>query len=131
MMLILSPSGLRDHLLAAGAGQPVTTQPPLQQHTGTVGPPQAIDPAISGPMGNTHYQLHSPDGGQSPGVTPHKGRRELSNTKRAAQNRAAQVCVISDVGVCFAGSQMLSGASSTLSSRRLDMFGPSSTSSWN
>ncbi|KAF2199250.1 hypothetical protein GQ43DRAFT_450406 [Delitschia confertaspora ATCC 74209] len=73
---------LREHLLAAGAGQP-TPQPLTPQH-GHPGGPHAIDPAIAGPQ----YQM-SPegDGHMSEG---RKGRRELSTSKRAAQNRAAQ-----------------------------------------
>ncbi|KAF1974852.1 hypothetical protein BU23DRAFT_460332 [Bimuria novae-zelandiae CBS 107.79] len=81
---------LREHLLAAGAGQPNAPQP-MQQHAH--GSPQqqqqhAIDPAIAGQQ----YQMsqgeaaHMADQGQGNG----KGRRELSTSKRAAQNRAAQ-----------------------------------------
>ncbi|KAG9206927.1 hypothetical protein G6514_000217 [Epicoccum nigrum] len=83
---------LREHLLAAGAGQPTAPgpiqqqqqqQPPPQQpHTG--GPQQHIDPAIAG---SQHYmsQASPEDDGEG-----RKGRRELSTSKRAAQNRAAQ-----------------------------------------
>jgi hypothetical protein len=74
---------LREHLLAAGAGQ----SPSLPQHTHTTGPPHAIDPAIAG----SAYQMSAGDpndGNISEGRS--KGRRELSTSKRAAQNRAAQ-----------------------------------------
>ncbi|CAA9966638.1 hypothetical protein PTNB73_07824 [Pyrenophora teres f. teres] len=84
---------LREHLLAAGAGQP-TVQPLPQhpahaqhaQHPHTTGPPHAIDPAIGG-----SYDMSAggpDDGNSSEGRS--KGRRELSTSKRAAQNRAAQ-----------------------------------------
>ncbi|KAH9871960.1 hypothetical protein J1614_006219, partial [Plenodomus biglobosus] len=90
--------GLREHLLAAGAGQP-TVQPlaqPLaqhpqqqqqqqQQHPHTTGPPHAIDPAIAGAA---YAMSAADDGNTSEGRS--KGRRELSTSKRAAQNRAAQ-----------------------------------------
>lgn len=76
---------LREHLLAAGAGQPSVQ--PLPQHPHTAGPPHAIDPAIAG----SAYQMSAgaqDDGNTSEGRS--KGRRELSTSKRAAQNRAAQ-----------------------------------------
>jgi hypothetical protein len=76
---------LREHLLAAGAGQPGTQ--PLPQHAPTQGPSHAIDPAIAGQA----YQMSQgaiDDGNTSEGRS--KGRRELSTSKRAAQNRAAQ-----------------------------------------
>ncbi|KAH4038633.1 hypothetical protein HBH98_059720 [Parastagonospora nodorum] len=76
---------LREHLLAAGAGQPSTQ--PLPQHSSPQGPPHAIDPAIAGQA----YQMSQgaiDDGNTSEGRS--KGRRELSTSKRAAQNRAAQ-----------------------------------------
>ncbi|CAO2647845.1 Nn.00g087670.m01.CDS01 [Neocucurbitaria sp. VM-36] len=76
---------LREHLLAAGAGQPSVQ--PLPQHPHTAGPPHAIDPAIAG----SAYQMSAGDpndGNTSEGRS--KGRRELSTSKRAAQNRAAQ-----------------------------------------
>ncbi|KAH7077740.1 hypothetical protein BKA63DRAFT_271142 [Paraphoma chrysanthemicola] len=76
---------LREHLLAAGAGQPSTQ--PLSQHSPPPGPSHAIDPAIAGQA----YQMSQgaiDDGNTSEGRS--KGRRELSTSKRAAQNRAAQ-----------------------------------------
>jgi hypothetical protein len=71
---------------------------PIQQHLqpNTASPrDQAnIDPAISGammsaaPQTPTQQQQSSPDD-----ITPKSyGKRELSTSKRAAQNRAAQVC---------------------------------------
>jgi hypothetical protein len=88
--------GLREHLLAAGAGQPsvqpLPQHPPhpqhSQQHPHAAGPPHAIDPAIGG----SAYDMSADgpdDGNTSDGRS--KGRRELSTSKRAAQNRAAQV----------------------------------------
>ncbi|KAL5114442.1 hypothetical protein ACEQ8H_007697 [Pleosporales sp. CAS-2024a] len=77
---------LREHLLAAGAGQP-PAQPPHPSPPGPPGPPHAIDPAIAGQA----YQMSQAaldDGNTSEGRS--KGRRELSTSKRAAQNRAAQ-----------------------------------------
>lgn len=78
---------LREHLLAAGAGQP-SSQPLAQhQHPSPPGPPHAIDPAIAGQA----YEMSQgaiDDGNTSEGRS--KGRRELSTSKRAAQNRAAQ-----------------------------------------
>lgn len=79
---------LREHLLAAGAGQP-SAPPPLAQHPHPGSPHQAIDPAIAG----TPYTMSAGDPqGQNDGHLSEgrKGRRELSTSKRAAQNRAAQ-----------------------------------------
>ncbi|OWY47204.1 bzip transcription factor [Alternaria alternata] len=85
---------LREHLLAAGAGQPsvqpLPQHPPHPQHSQhphSAGPPHAIDPAIGG----SAYDMSQggpDDGNTSEGRS--KGRRELSTSKRAAQNRAAQ-----------------------------------------
>ncbi|KAF2473509.1 uncharacterized protein BDR25DRAFT_132727 [Lindgomyces ingoldianus] len=89
LQLITNPHrdlGLREHLLAAGAGQPAAPQP-LPQHSHPGGSPhQAIDPAIAG----TPYQMSAGDGGDGHLSEGRKGRRELSTSKRAAQNRAAQ-----------------------------------------
>ncbi|KAH9877427.1 hypothetical protein IAQ61_002793 [Plenodomus lingam] len=78
---------LREHLLAAGAGQPTpqTLAQHPQQHPHTNGPPHAIDPAIAGAA---YAMSAGDDGNTSEGRS--KGRRELSTSKRAAQNRAAQ-----------------------------------------
>ena len=76
---------LREHLLAAGAGQPAPVQPLTPQH-GHPGGPHAIDPAIAGPQ----YQMSQGDAGDGHMSEGRKGRRELSTSKRAAQNRAAQ-----------------------------------------
>lgn len=65
----------------------------MQQHPHQSPQQHAIDPAIAGQQ----YQMsqgepaHMADQGQANA----KGRRELSTSKRAAQNRAAQVCVLS------------------------------------
>jgi hypothetical protein len=86
--------GLRDHLLAAQAGQsiPPSASPtsPQDMHVGysTPGHHHHIDPAIGGAPGQPvplHEMDHDHDGSES-----RKGRRELSTSKRAAQNRAAQ-----------------------------------------
>ncbi|EUC49317.1 hypothetical protein COCMIDRAFT_33369 [Bipolaris oryzae ATCC 44560] len=83
---------LREHLLAAGAGQPAVQplpqHPTHSQHPHPPSQPHAIDPAIGGP---TSYDMSAggpDDGNTSEGRS--KGRRELSTSKRAAQNRAAQ-----------------------------------------
>jgi len=80
---------LREHLLAAGAGQPTVPQPisPAQAHSGHPASPHAIDPAIAGPGYTMSAGDSGGDGHMSEG---RKGRRELSTSKRAAQNRAAQ-----------------------------------------
>ncbi|KAJ4994158.1 bZIP transcription factor [Stagonosporopsis vannaccii] len=75
---------LREHLLAAGAGQPSAPSPIQQQQPHTGGPQQHIDPAIAG---SQHYMSQADPNDDAEG---RKGRRELSTSKRAAQNRAAQ-----------------------------------------
>lgn len=77
--------GLREHLLAAGAGQSSAPSPIQQQQPHTGGPQQHIDPAIAG---SQHYMSQADPNDDAEG---RKGRRELSTSKRAAQNRAAQV----------------------------------------
>ncbi|KAF1959667.1 hypothetical protein CC80DRAFT_489778 [Byssothecium circinans] len=78
---------LREHLLAAGAGQPSAPQP-LQQHPVQQHSPQqhAIDPQIAGPQ----YTMSQGEAPEADMGDNRKGRRELSTSKRAAQNRAAQ-----------------------------------------
>jgi hypothetical protein len=65
----------------------------MQQHPHPHTSPQqhAIDPAIAG---GQQYQMSQGDTGHmsDQGQGNAKGRRELSTSKRAAQNRAAQVC---------------------------------------
>lgn len=75
---------LREHLLAAGAGQPSAPSSIQQQQPHTGGPQQHIDPAIAG---SQHYMSQTDPNDDAEG---RKGRRELSTSKRAAQNRAAQ-----------------------------------------
>ncbi|KAJ4322100.1 hypothetical protein N0V94_002568 [Neodidymelliopsis sp. IMI 364377] len=75
---------LREHLLAAGAGQPSAPAPIQQQQSHNGGPQQHIDPAIAG---SQHYMSQTDPNDDAEG---RKGRRELSTSKRAAQNRAAQ-----------------------------------------
>jgi len=85
---------LRDHLLAAQAGQsiPTSASPTSSQdmHVGysTPGHHHHIDPAIGGTPGQP-VPLHDMDVDHD-GSESRKGRRELSTSKRAAQNRAAQ-----------------------------------------
>ncbi|KAF1932734.1 uncharacterized protein M421DRAFT_416350 [Didymella exigua CBS 183.55] len=76
---------LREHLLAAGAGQSSAPAPIQQQPAPSVGPQQHIDPAIAGSQQHYMSQADPSDDGEG-----RKGRRELSTSKRAAQNRAAQ-----------------------------------------
>jgi hypothetical protein len=121
--------GLREHLLAAGAGQPTPTQQPMtphqhpqhpQQHPHSAGPQHVIDPAISG----SPYAMDggdANDGHLSEGQR--KGRRELSTSKRAAQNRAAQVCAFdlmrqSFANICSARSVIAKRNTSRLSRKR-------------
>ncbi|EON65335.1 hypothetical protein W97_04573 [Coniosporium apollinis CBS 100218] len=92
--------GLREHLLAAGAGQqpgqPVPTTIPPQAHI-PLDPQGPLDPAIQMHYATQHphspldHTSLSPPADFSPdGHGSQKGRRELSSSKRAAQNRAAQ-----------------------------------------
>lgn len=93
---------LHDQLLAAqhqlqqGRPQGGPQQQHLQPNTASTRDQANIDPAISGaamlsaaPQTPTQPHQGSPDDG-----TPKSyGKRELSTSKRAAQNRAAQVCL--------------------------------------
>jgi len=83
---------LRDHLLAAQAGQPVpTSSSPTSSHDMHVAhsPGQHIDPAIGG--GGAGYPMPMSESAMEDQMNDiRKGRRELSTSKRAAQNRAAQ-----------------------------------------
>ncbi len=89
---------LHDQLLAAQQHMHRPQGGPGQQHLqpNTAGPrDQAnIDPAISGAMMAAAPQTPTqPQQGSPEDVTPKSyGKRELSTSKRAAQNRAAQVC---------------------------------------
>lgn len=75
---------LREHLLAAGAGQSSNPPQPLQQLPHSSPQQHAIDPAIAG----SQYQMSQTETAEM--AEQRKGRRELSTSKRAAQNRAAQ-----------------------------------------
>ena len=91
---------LRDQLLQHVGNPKIDSsskkpQGPYQDSKG--GSAHIIDPAIAGPQ--TAIMSHSP--GDSAGDDGHDGhdgkktgKRELSTSKRAAQNRAAQVCDI-------------------------------------
>ncbi|KAF2687396.1 hypothetical protein K458DRAFT_441198 [Lentithecium fluviatile CBS 122367] len=75
---------LREHLLAAGAGQPAGAPQPMPQLPHSSPQQHAIDPAIAGQQ----YQMSQTETAEM--AEQRKGRRELSTSKRAAQNRAAQ-----------------------------------------
>ena len=86
------PSALREQLLAQVQREHFPRQRPEQQLS-TIGSPHQrnIDPAIS----NTAMinAGNGDSGGDDNGSDGRKGgKRELSTSKRAAQNRAAQVC---------------------------------------
>lgn len=92
--------GLREHLLAAGAsGSGPPPYPPS-----SAPPPSTENPYQPSDSASPHDQYEPNSGGQAPygmsgdstgddGLSPdaRKGKRELSTSKRAAQNRAAQV----------------------------------------
>ncbi|KAF2424253.1 hypothetical protein EJ08DRAFT_420639 [Tothia fuscella] len=83
---------LRDHLLAAQVGQ-TAAQPssPTSSHEMHLAqsPNRHIDPAIGG--GVAGYPMPITEGSMEDQMSDaRKGRRELSTSKRAAQNRAAQ-----------------------------------------
>ena len=72
-------------------------EPPPNQHPQYPPHPQNhnIDPAIAGSGVMGPYPAPGPDGSPGGEARPPRGnagRRELSSSKRAAQNRAAQVC---------------------------------------
>lgn len=78
--MLTSLKGLREHLMQVQSSASV---PPNPQ------PDQNIDPAIAG---SAYQQMSAGDSGGEDGMgDSRKGRRELSTSKRAAQNRAAQV----------------------------------------
>ncbi|KAK0825092.1 hypothetical protein LTR02_014156 [Friedmanniomyces endolithicus] len=94
---------LREQLLAAGASASVSSpypQPPLAGAPGPEHPYSAIDsPSPNDNLDpNVAHQQHAPyahmsgDSAGDDGSSPQggKGKRELSTSKRAAQNRAAQ-----------------------------------------
>ena len=86
MHLLTDDLGLREHLLAA---HPVGIGPPEMRPSASASPNEnQIDPAISG----AGYSMNAGDsGGDEAADGSRKGKRELSTSKRAAQNRAAQV----------------------------------------
>jgi hypothetical protein len=90
--MLTANKGLREHLLAAQAGQPVppSTSPTSSHEMHIVHSPnqQHIDPAIGG-GGGPGYPMAMDDSMEDMNDM-RKGRRELSTSKRAAQNRAAQ-----------------------------------------
>lgn len=90
--MLTQQKGLREHLLAAQAGQPVppSTSPISSHETMHIAHSpnqQQIDPQIGG--GGAGYPMAMDDSMEDLNDL-RKGRRELSTSKRAAQNRAAQ-----------------------------------------
>jgi hypothetical protein len=89
--MFITSKGLREHLLAAQAGQTVpTSSSPTSSHEMHLAhsPGQHIDPQIGGGAG---YPMPLQDSSMEDQMNEvRKGRRELSTSKRAAQNRAAQ-----------------------------------------
>jgi hypothetical protein len=92
---------LHDQLLAAQhhlqGGRPQGApgqQQQLQPNTASPRDQPNIDPAISGSMLGAPQTPTQPQGSPpSDGGSKSYGKRELSTSKRAAQNRAAQVCL--------------------------------------
>ncbi|KAL9096733.1 MAG: hypothetical protein Q9165_001221 [Trypethelium subeluteriae] len=81
-------TSLREHLLAAQSHSAGIVPPPEMRPAASASPNEnQIDPAISGAA----YTMASGDSGGDDGAdASRKGKRELSTSKRAAQNRAAQ-----------------------------------------
>jgi hypothetical protein len=65
----------------------------MQHHTGSPGQ-HAIDPAIAGSQNYSPMTSPGPTADGQANTEGRRGRRELSTSKRAAQNRAAQVRLI-------------------------------------
>ena len=86
---------LREHLLAQvqpSHGHGPASMANMRPSSSASPHDQNIDPAIAGPMMNVSTANDSGgDDGQGDGKKGNK--RELSTSKRAAQNRAAQVCL--------------------------------------
>lgn len=89
MFLLNEDPGLREHLLAAQSHTSGMVPPPEMRPSASASPNEnQIDPAIAG----TGYGINAGDSGGDDGADgSRKGKRELSTSKRAAQNRAAQV----------------------------------------
>ena len=89
MLLLNEDPGLREQLLAAQSHPPGIVPPPEMRPSASASPNEnQIDPAIAG----TGYGMNAGDsGGDDAADGSRKGKRELSTSKRAAQNRAAQV----------------------------------------
>jgi hypothetical protein len=94
--MLTTSKGLREHLLAAQAGQTVpTSSSPTSSHEMHLAhsPGHHIDPQIGGGGGGAapSYPMPIADSNMEDQMNEvRKGRRELSTSKRAAQNRAAQ-----------------------------------------
>ena len=87
------PSALREQLLAQvqNSHHPPLHRPEHQLSTAGSSHHHNIDPAIAG--GGMMNSGAGDSGGDGDGSDGRKGgKRELSTSKRAAQNRAAQVC---------------------------------------
>lgn len=96
-------AGLREHLMAAAAQGQVAAALPGQEGVpiaSSASPhDQNIDPAIAETVIDANASISNGDGeGEGSGEDGPDGsgkkgnKRELSTSKRAAQNRAAQVC---------------------------------------
>ena len=114
--LSLFRPALREHLLAqvqtSGPPHPQQQQQHQQQRTRALegvrgGSPDSshhshnIDPAIAGSSGMMSNSAGESGGDDNGSDGKKGGKRELSTSKRAAQNRAAQVCEIQFMIVYF------------------------------
>lgn len=93
---------LREHLLAQVHNtHPVPLKVESLQPTSSVSPQdQNIDPAIAG-AGIMATSTGESGGDENGSDGKKSGKRALSTSKRAAQNRQAQVCLIFILGFCF------------------------------
>ena len=88
-------SGLREHLLPhlqSPAGTGPRGMDSLRTPSSASPNDQNIDPAIAGPVMDASPSNESGGEDNLDGSAKKGGKRELSTSKRAAQNRAAQVC---------------------------------------
>ena len=96
-------SALREQLLAQVQNHHLPHHRPEHQLSNTASPHHHnIDPAIAG---TSIMNPAAGDSGGDDGASDGRkgGKRELSTSKRAAQNRAAQVCWFYIIVVCFRG----------------------------
>ncbi|KAK4547721.1 hypothetical protein LTR36_000679 [Oleoguttula mirabilis] len=99
--MMFSHQDLREQLLAAGTNQSPYPPPPTAGAQGPEHPYQAsdsasphdhLDPNVAQQQQAPYAQMSGGDSAGDDGLSPSgsKGKRELSTSKRAAQNRAAQ-----------------------------------------